>query len=332
MKKITAIALTLSLTLSALLTGCGSTSDSSDQASFPDRQVEIVVGYSAGSSPDLLARALADRLSEKWGVPVMVTNKTDGSSATAIKEFLSTAEPDGYTITIGTIADLCLHMAVNKQPLYDASDFTYVCQTSQYPMSVTVKADAPWNTFGELSDWVVKNPGELLYCSSSMTGASAFATAEWVNTIGGDFNAARLVPITGSSDAAVKVAGGNATVIIGSITGVLPMVEAGELKILAMTPYADPNYPDIPSAEESGVSGLTFGNWNGIVMPSGVSEDILNTWREALGEICSDEAFIDQMQKVGVPVVYADGADWEQQVLNSIEDYKQLAEELGLRK
>lgn len=330
MKKVTALALSLCILLGIMLTGCNNSAGSDDSA-FPSRQVDIVVGYAAGSSPDMLARALAERLSEKWGVPVMVTNMTDGSSATAIREFLTTSEPDGYTATIGTVADLCLHMAVNSDPLYDSEDFTYVAQTSQYPMSVTVKADAPWDTFREFSDWVAEHSDELLYCSSSRTGASAFATAEWVEAVGGDFNAARLVTITGSSDAAVKIAGGNAHVIIGAITGVLPLVEAGELKILAMTPYADPAYPDIPSAEEAGVPGLTFSNWNGIVMPAGVPEDVVAMWRQAVSEICADEEFVAEMSNIGIPISYQDGAEWGPAVLDSVDTYQQMAEDLGLR-
>ena len=335
------LATTLALcVLLGLMSGCGAEQKEQEsegqqteqKINYPTRQIEFVIGFSAGSGPDLLARNIADRLSQKWGVPVVVTNKTDGSSVTALKEFISTSKPDGYTVSIANIGDLSLHMAANINPLYSPDDFTYVCQTSKYSMSVTVKADAPYDTFKELSDWVVANPGELRYCAGNMTGISAFATAEWVNAIGGDFKAARTIPITGSSDAAVKIAGGNADVIIGSIAGVLPMVEAGNLKILAMTPEKDPNYPDIPSAEESGVSGLTLGNWNGIVMPAGADEEIVAMWNEAIEEIYSDPEFLETMNNLGAPAVYDSGENWEKVVRDGVESYIALAEEFGLRK
>ena len=77
--------------------------------------------------------------------------------------------------------------------------------------------------------------------------------------------------------------------------------------------------------------GLTFSNWNGIVMPAGVPEDVVAMWRQAVSEICADEEFVAEMSNIGIPISYQDGAEWGPAVLDSVDTYQQMAEDLGLR-
>ena len=344
MKKI--LALTLACTFSlAMLGGC-SNATSSETASapaaedvssvkeqktdYPKRQIDLIVPYSAGGDTDLAARAIADYLSKEWDQPIVVINQS-GAVATA-KEF-SRAKPDGYTVMAFMSGEASCHNANNVTPTVDFSkDVTPIARLTRFPIAFCVKADASWADFKEFSDWVVANPDQLTWGASAMTGPAAINVADWCHAIGADFNKTRMVQANGAADGATKVAGGHITVHIGAPKGFMSLVDAGKCKLIAVSPFKHTYYPDILTAEEQGVPGMTYSNAVCLWMPNGVDQAITDKWNAGIEKAFSDPAFLESMEKIQAMGDYLNAKDVKSFIQGEIDNYTVLAEELGLRK
>ena len=309
--------------------GSSSTGTSAgEELKYPERQVEIYVPYSAGGVNDLVARQVADYLTKEWGEPVVVINKS-GSTATAKEVFAM--EPDGYTALIMSIAEIGASTASNDVPPFDyKNDVTYLARLAKFPISFTVKGDAPWNDFKEFSDWAVENPSEVTWCAVGMTSPSAFQVAEWMKAIGADFTQSRLIASKGSSDGATKVAGGHAVLNTGDITAAKSMIDAGKLKSLAISPF-EHEYFDVPLASDY-VSGLTLGNGVGLMMPAGVPEEIVEKWNTTLEKMQSDPDFLAGMESISVMTGYMPSDEFQAFVEEDVATYIKLADEFNLKK
>lgn len=322
-KKAISVILIVCLSVSLFAVGC-----SDKDAQYPTRQVEIYVPYAAGGVNDLVARLVADYVSKEWKQPIVVVNKT-GSIATA-KEVLK-SEPDGYTALVMSIAELGASTASNSVPPVNIDEITYVARLAKFPISFTVKADAPWKDFKEFSDWAVQNTDQVTWCSVGMTSPSAFQVAEWLKVIGADFNKSRMIASTGSADGATKVAGGHAVLNTGDILGAKAMIEAGKLKSMAVSPYKNDFFPDVPVAEEY-VKGLTLGNGVGLMMPKGTPDDVVKKWNDTLEKMYTDTDFQAGMKKISVMEGYMNSSDFANFVKEDVEVYVKLANEFGLKK
>ena len=344
MKKILALILACAWLL-MVLSGCAGTSSSqapqasesastsqnvSQDTDYPKRQIDLIVPYSAGGDTDLAARAIADYLSKEWDQPIVVINQS-GAVATA-KEF-SRAEPDGYTVMAFMSGEASCHNANNVTPTVDFSkDVTPIARLTRFPIAFCVKADAPWADFKEFSDWDVENPDQLTWGASSMTGPAAINVADWCNAIGADFTQTRMVQADGAADGATKVAGGHITVHIGAPKGFMSLVDAGKCRLIAMSPFQHTYYPEIPTAEEQGVPGMTYSNAVCLWMPNGVDQAIIDKWNAGIEKAFADPVFQESMAKIEAMGDYLNAEDTKAFIQEEIDNYTALAEELGLRK
>lgn len=338
MKRSLALFLAICTSL-CLFVGCGTTGhgeqagdqDAGDaQATpYPEREIQIVVPYAAGGGTDLIARLVADYVSKEWGAPITVINKT-GPVPTAVETLA--AKPDGYTMLVLTCGDVGASVAANKEPPFDPEKVTYIARMTKYPIAFTVNAEQPWADFKEFSDWVVKNPSDLTWGSSSLSSCTTFIVADWLDSIGADFAKTTMVPITGSADTAAKVAGGHIVVQVGDIQGARSLTEAGKLKTLCVSPYTHDEYPDIKTAEEQGVTGMSMSNGTSLLMPYGVPEEIVAKWDETLTKLFNDESFLAEVEKINALAGYMNSTDYEAFAQDEIARYQELAEKYGLCK
>ncbi len=297
---------------------------------YPARQIDMIVPYSAGGDTDMVARAVADYLSKEWGQPIVVVNQSGGI---ATSKEVSKAEPDGHTVVVVPSGEASVHHANNTKVTVDfTKDLTAVARLTRFPIAFCVNAEAEWDNFKEFSDWVVKNPDQLTWGSSSMTGPAAITVADWCKAIGADFTKTRMVQASGASDGATKVAGGHIVTHIGAPKGFMPLVEAGKCKLIAVSPFRHTYYSDIPTAEEQGVEGLSYSNAVCLWMPSGVDQSIIDKWNEGLEKAFSDEEFLAGLEKIEAMGDYLNSEDTTAFIKDEIDNYTALAEELGLRK
>lgn len=300
---------------------------------YPDRQIEYVVPYSAGGGVDLVARAAADYLSKEWGQPVVVVNKPGGGGTVGAQYALKQAKNDGYTALAVNVSNTSMLSAGMKQPLITNADQIYAARIGKGTLAFAVKADAPWKDFAEFSQWVKQHPEQLTWTSVGPAGFSAFGVAEWMDAIGADFSKTRMIVTKGASDSLPKVAGGHAILAVHTVGEINPMLQAKKVKILAVSgDERSPFLPDVPTAEEQGVKGLTVFWWTGVSFPKGTPVYVIKKWEEAVAKMVKDPAFVKKLHDMQVEPDYADSARFTQDVQKETGYYVELAEKRSMRK
>lgn len=337
MKRKLSLLFTCLLMAGLIISGCssGATPKKEEKKGldYPVRQIELVVPFSAGGGVDLAARTVADYLSKEWGQPIIVTNKTGGGGIIGAQYALKEAKPDGYTVLVNNNSSTSLHEAGTSNPTLTIDDNLFVSRIATGSMAYAVKADAPWNSFEEFSDWVKANPEQLTWASVGPAGISAFAAAQWLESIGVDYNSTKMVSSEGASDSAAKVAGGHVVLGIHTVGEFAPLVDSGKIKLLAVqSPERSPLYPEVPTTEEQGFKELTVRWWTGLSFAPGTPDKIIKKWDNAIEKLQKDEEFIKQLEKVKLEPGYLNSKDFTKEVQNETDIFKKLAKETGILK
>lgn len=300
---------------------------------YPTKQIEYIVPYSAGGGVDLVARATADYLSKEWGQPILVVNKPGGGGAVGAEYALKQAKNDGYTALAVNVSNTTMLTAGMKTPPVQNEDQVYTARIGKGTLAFAVKADAPWKDFASFSEWVRNNPEQLTWTSVGPAGFSAFGVAEWMDAIGADFSKSRMIVTKGASDSVPKVAGGHAVLAVHTIGEINPMLQAGKVKILAVSgKERSPFLPDVPTAEEQGIKELTVFWWTGVSFAKGTPDHVIRKWEEAVAKMEKDPGFVQKLDGIQVEPAYADKTGFNQDVIKETKYYIDLATKKNLRK
>ncbi|MDH4617840.1 tripartite tricarboxylate transporter substrate binding protein [Brevibacillus sp. AY1] len=325
----------LSFILALTVSACGAAGEKERQTvpDYPTRQIEYVVPYSAGGGVDLVARATADYLSKEWGQPILVVNKPGGGGAIGAEYALKQVKPDGYTALAVNVSNTTMLTAGMTNPPITNEDQVYTSRIGQGTLAFAVKADAPWNDFAEFSAWVKEHPEELTWTSVGPAGFSAFGVAEWLDVIGADFSKTRMIVTKGGSDSLPKVAGGHAVLAVHMIGEVMPMLQAGKIKILAVSGTQRSTFlPDVPTAEEQGIKGLSVSWWTGVSFAKDTPQHVIEKWDGAIAKMVQDPVFLKHQETIQVEPAYADRTVFLQEVTRETEYYTDLATKNQMRK
>jgi tripartite-type tricarboxylate transporter receptor subunit TctC len=220
-----------------------------------------------------------------------------------------------------------------EQPPITNEDQVYTSRIGRGTLAFAVKADAPWKDFAEFSQWVKENPEQLTWTSVGPAGFSAYGVAEWLEKIGVDINKTRMIVTKGGSDSLPKVAGGHAVLAVHMIGEVMPMLAAGKVKVLAVSgTERSPFLPDVPTAEEMGIKGLSVFWWTGVSFAKGTPEPVIRKWEEGIAKMQRDPEFLNYLKTIQVEPDYADSAAFTREVKEETEYYTELATRSGIRK
>ncbi|WP_412679454.1 tripartite tricarboxylate transporter substrate binding protein [Brevibacillus fortis] len=321
----------MSFLLAIGVSGCGN--QGTVEAAYPSKQVEYIVPYSAGGGVDLVARAAADYLSKEWGQPIVVVNKAGGGGAVGAEYALKQAKNDGYTALAVNVSNTTMLTAGMKTPPITNEDQVYTARIGKGTLAFAVKADAPWKDFAEFSAWVRTNPKQLTWTSVGPAGFSAFGVAEWLDVIGADFSKTRMIVTKGASDSVPKVAGGHAILAVHTVGEIMPMLQAGKVKILAVSgDTRSPFLPDVPTAGEQGIQGLSVFWWTGVSFAKGTPESVIRKWEEAIAKMEKDPAFLQKLSEIQVEPAYAASEAFTKETQAETTYYLELANKKGIRK
>jgi tripartite-type tricarboxylate transporter receptor subunit TctC len=320
----------LTLVLIGLMLAVGRTAS----AEYPEKPVEIVVPYVAGGGTDLIARLTADYLGKKWNSPILVVNKPGGGGIPAARAALKDSRPDGYTVLMDIHTSSSMHIAAFKQPQITLADRTYAGRIVRDPMVFAVKADAPWKSLRELSDWAKKNPEELVWSSVGPSGPSRYTAFDWLTQIGVDPTKTKMVITPGAADSMQKVAGGHVLLAIHSVAEADAMVKAGKIKLLAvLSANRLRSLPDVPTAEEQGViKGVRVQWWAAVAFPTGTPDPIVKKWEGALAEMTKDPRFLESAARINMNIDFLPGSETVKFVEREVGGYTEMAEKLGIRR
>ncbi len=242
---------------------------------FPDKPLRIVVTFTTGGAPDILARILSEKMSGSWGQPVVVDNKP-GAGGNPGADFVAKAPADGYTVVVGTVGTHSINPALYSKMPYDAvKDFAPITLLATTPNMLVINNDVPAKN---LKDFIAlgKKEGKMTFASSG-AGTSIHVSGELFKTMTGIDMV--HVPYKGRATAIPDVLGGRVTMMFDNMPSSLQLVRDGKLRALGVTSaQRSPAAPDIPTIAESGLPGFDAVSWFALFAPANTPKPIVDKW------------------------------------------------------
>jgi tripartite-type tricarboxylate transporter receptor subunit TctC len=301
--------LVLLAAVSLAVTACDSGSDGGTPAGggaegYPDRNITMVVPFSAGGPTDTVTRLIADPMSKKLGVQIVVQN-VEGAGGTVAAGEVAQARPDGYTVLmhhIGMSTAPALYADLPYKPL---EDFKTIGLVTEVPMTIIARPDFEPNTLQELVDHVKANADKVTYANAGIGAASHLCGLLFQNAIGVKL---QEVPYEGTGPALTDVVGGQVDFMCDQTTNTTGQIKSRKVKAYAVTTKERvESLPDLPTATEAGLD-LELTVWHGLYVPADTPDEVVQTLSEALKVALADQGVIDKLAELGTAPVAADRA------------------------
>ncbi|WP_134680174.1 Bug family tripartite tricarboxylate transporter substrate binding protein [Paracoccus ravus] len=273
-------------------------------AEFPERQITLVIPFAAGGSTDVVGRIVADRMSKSLGQQVIVQN-VGGAGGSLGGQQVAKADPDGYTILMGTVATHALNPLILKQKPYDpVTDFAPVSLLVLVPNVLAVHPDLPVNTVQELIDLAKKE--QLAYASSG-NGTPLHLSGELFKSMAGvDIT---HIPYKGSGPALTDVLGNQVPIIFDNLPSSSGHIASGKLKALGVTTKERaPSFPDVPAIAET-LPGYETYSWNALFAPASTPPEAIAALNKAALEAMADPEVAKRMGEFSATIVASSPED-----------------------
>lgn len=275
-------------------------------AEYPEKPIQVIVGYSAGGGTDVMARTVAPYL-EKYlggGASVVVKNMPGASGQIGVTE-VAKADPDGYTIGTYNLPGM-MARTLDRKAGYDADSFTYLANVVNDPNVIVTSKSSGLDTFDKLIEAAKADPGSITVGMSSMGGDDHFALTKLENLTGAEFT---IVPFRGSAPARTALIGGHVAMGILNISEVASFKD--EINILGIAQEERSDFaPDVPTFKEQGVD-LVNGSMRGFVGPAGLPDDVQSKLLDAFNQLKGDDEFKAAMKATANPVDIVVGDDFK---------------------
>mgnify|MGYP006281575495 FL=1 len=241
-------------------------------ASWPKQNIRIVVSFTPGGAPDILARVLAESWQQSLGVPVLVENRP-GYGGNIGAEIVAKSEPDGYTLLIGTVGIHAINGALYEKMSFDPiKDFTPISFLASTPNVLVVNKKLGVNNLHELIDLAKLKPNQLTFGSSGV-GTSLHMSGELFKEMAGI--QIRHIPYKGRAQSLPDLVSGRISMLFDNLSSSLPLIKAGEVQALGVTTLKrSPAAPDIPTFAEQGLSGFEAVSWFSLMAPANLPSSI----------------------------------------------------------
>jgi tripartite-type tricarboxylate transporter receptor subunit TctC len=277
-------------------------------ADWPAHPIRIVVAQAPGGPPDLIGRFVAERLARGLGSPVVVDNRPGASGIIGVEQ-VARSLPDGHTLLIATMSTHVLVPLVSAKVPYDAvGDFVPVSNLFRTIKALWVNAALPPRSLREFVDYAAARPGQLNYATGGV-GSSNHVDAAWfVQAAGLDLV---HVPYNGPAAAIAAVAGGDAQMMVVSITTGLPLAQGGRVRPLAV--FGDRRaalLPGVPTAAEQGMGAVDLAAWIGLMAPAGTPPDVVERLNALITRILREPETVEWADRQGMEIAAGSRADF----------------------
>lgn len=267
-------------------------------SAFPTKPVKIVVPYTPGGAPDLIARLLSAELGKMWSQPVVVENRP-GAGGSIGADYVAKSEGDGYTLLSGGVGTNAINPALYQNIRYDpVKDFTPLTLVGDVANMIIVNDSVPANNLPELMELIRANPGKYAYGTPGNGTSPHLAAALFEQMTGLKLE---HVPYKGSSAAMNDLMGGQIPLAFDNLTAGLPFVKDGKLKAIAVTTSArSPLLPDVATVAEGGVPGYQLSSWAGFFAPKGLPPALASKISADLGTVLRKPEVVEKLLTMGV--------------------------------
>jgi tripartite-type tricarboxylate transporter receptor subunit TctC len=275
------------------------------QGRYPNRPIQLVVPWGAGGGTDATARIVATLLEKDLGQPVNVVNRTGGSGVVG-HSAIATGTPDGYTIGMITVEITMMHWQGLTQ--LNPESYTPLALMNSDPPGVQVKHDSPYADIKALAEAIKSRPaGTFKASGTGQGGIWHLALVGWLQAMGLRGDHVRWVPSNGAAPAMQELAAGGVEIVTCSVPEARAMIDAGRAKSLAiMAPERNPQFPNVPTLNESLGINYSVGAWRGIAGPKGLPDSVTSVLVPALKRAFDNSEFKQFMNQRGFGMVYAD--------------------------
>jgi tripartite-type tricarboxylate transporter receptor subunit TctC len=297
-------------------------------AAWPEHPVKLVVPWAPGGSTDILARAVADKLTQSLGQPVVVENKA-GASGNIGSEFVARAKPDGYTLLFGSMSTHAINPAMDsKMPFDGVESFTPISMLAFVTNTFVVNPQLPVSNVEEFIAYCKAHPGEVSYASAG-PGSTNHLSAALLEKLAGI--KMLHVPYKGGAPAVLSVVSGETKVLFTAGTQSLPHVKAGKLKLLAVTEdHRSTLLPKTPTVGET-VPGYEMAVWYGAFGPKGMAPELTKRLNTEINRAMMLPDVKQRMEAIGVEPVSATPEQFTRVLHEDAAKWGQLVRELGIK-
>jgi tripartite-type tricarboxylate transporter receptor subunit TctC len=291
--------------------------------------VSIVVPFTPGGSSDITARTVAAKLQESLGQSFVIDNKP-GANGSLGGKFVAAAQPDGYTLFVGSIGVFAINPVLYKDLGYHPlKDYDLLSVAVRTPNALVTRANFPANNVKEFVDYVKQNPGKVSFASSG-TGSSDHLTAAlfWQKTGTSGIH----VPYKGGSAAHLDLIAGNVDASFQNLGSITQHVKAGKMKLLAVTAEKrDPAAPDVPTLAEAGVPGIEVYSWQAFAAPKGLPQPVKERLQPALIAAIKHPDVVKRFTELGFDVVGNSPAEFNKFLNEELARWKQVVDAAGIK-
>jgi tripartite-type tricarboxylate transporter receptor subunit TctC len=297
--------------------------------SFPEKPIRFVVGFTPGGPSDILARALGQKLGERWSQQVVIENRP-GAGGNVAAEAVAKSAPDGYTWLLGNNSILATNQSLYRSLGYDpVKDFAPVSLVAVQPNILVVNPQVPDRSVTELITLAKKNPGKLNYASSG-SGAAAHLAGELFKTMTGVDMV--HVPYKGAQPALTDVIAGQVQLMFATSASVIPFIQAGRLRALAVTTARrSASVPDLPTVAEAGVPGFEAITWHGVVVPAATPAPLVERLNRDIVSALAQPDLRERLAALGAEVRAGTPREFADYIASEIPKWSKVVRESGAR-
>ncbi len=311
-------------TVPALLLFC---SPAPQAQPFPVKPVRIVVGFAAGGPTDVAARLLSQKLTEKWGQPVVVEVRT-GAGGNIAAEFVAKSPADGYTLLLPAFAHAVNPSLYPGLPFDAEKDFAPVAMLMTSANLFALHPSVPARTLRELIALAKAQPGALTFGSAGVASASHLA-GELLNSMAG----IRIthIPYKGAAPASVDLVGGHISAAFPSISLALPHAKAGRLRLLGITSLKRAaSLPEVPTIAEAGVAGFEVLSWYGLLAPAGTPAESVTRINQDVTRVMHEADAAERIKALGAEPVKSTPAEFGAFLKNEMAKWAKVIRSAGV--
>jgi len=295
---------------------------------YPDRPIRVIVPYPPGDAADILARLIGSKMQERLGQPVVVENRP-GASGQIGMVILKDAPADGYTIGVGQAGNMVVGPHTYKKIAYDAlRDFAPVALLATNYLAVVANPNVPFKSAAEMVAWAKANPGKLTLATN---GEGGFPHLAFENLAGMGGFTFQHIPYKGAAQIITDIIGGQVQIGIGAYTSLSPHVNAGRVRLIAVTnPVKVPNKPELPIFADA-VPGYDSRGWFGYLAPAKTPPKIVALLNREINRAMMMPDVKEKLTAIGLTVVAETPESFAQTLRSDYEKYGKLIRTIGLQ-